>query len=241
MKKTIYFVMGLFIVSLAFAAGHSFSQTPYLPTFGSPQGSAMVEYGTGTPRPPFRPIPYTNITEGTSIYLPPDARCVVSAMISSELKSPQGHYLAEISDLVIDPANGHVSNIVLSRVRGMGAKSGVIPFSAVTKTGGAIYVYDAPEDTYRFIGEVPYQSGGWGLNLSAEHKPAAGLTASRLIGAPVRTSKGEDLGRIEDLIIDHMSGNVVSLVASGTKGKPVLVPFNALSESGKGGFTVKSS
>ena len=160
-------------------------------------------------------------------------------MISSELKTPQGTYLAEISDLVIDPANGHVSNVVLARVRGMGSKDLVIPFSAVTKTGEATYLYNVPEDVYQFIGEAPYRS--WGLNLHSEQKPAAGLTASKLIGAMVRTSKGEDLGQIEDLVVDHMGGHVLNLVVSGTKGKPTAVPFSSLSESGKGAFILKTT
>ena len=54
-----------------------------------------------------------------------------------------------------------------------------------------------------------------------------------MIGAMARTSKGEDLGRIEDLIIDHMGGCVVNLVVSGKDGKLVKVPFSTLSKSGE--------
>ena len=69
-------------------------------------------------------------------------------------------------------------------------------------------------------------------------------TTSKLIGAPVRTSKGDDLGRIDDLVIDSTDGQIVHLIVShtgGTEGKMACVPFSALSKSGENVFVLKTT
>jgi sporulation protein YlmC with PRC-barrel domain len=140
---------------------------------------------------------------------------------------------------VIDPENGRVTDVVLTRIRGTGAKEVVAPFSTVSKILVTTFLYSAPEEVHQFHGEAPYES--WGFHLYSKQKVTASLTARKLIGSTVKTSKGEDLGRIEDLIIDHMSGCVVNLVVSGKEGKLAKVPFSALSESGKNVFILKTT
>jgi len=81
---------------------------------------------------------------------------VASTMISSELRDPRGGYLSEINDLVIDHENGRISDVVLTSIRGMGAKEVVAPFSTVSKTQETIFLYSAPEEAYQFHGEAPY-------------------------------------------------------------------------------------
>lgn len=59
------------------------------------------------------------------------------------------------------------------------------------------------------------------------------LTASRLIGDPVVNGKGEDLGRIEDLVIDPKSGHIDYAVLSfggflGMGDKLFAVPLEAM-------------
>lgn len=220
MKLIKYSIIGLFIISLVFVAGNSFAQLvpyesapaqrfdPFIAGM-SPSDRAWLTsiYGLG---------PKLSVT----LYGQPSASdgnlCEASTMISSELKTPQGGYLAEISDLVIHPENGRITDVVLTHIRGMGAKEVVAPFSTVLKNGELIFLYSAPQEVYQFHREASSES----------------FTARRLIGSTVKTSKGEDLGRINDLVIDHMGGHVVGLVVSGKEGKLVNVPFSALSKSG---------
>src|SRR4030042_294324 len=112
MKLIKYSMLGLFILSLVFVAGDSISA----PIF-SPFPAYYVEY-----LKQFKGLPGSGalLTGG---YSTPSAIHWVagSTMMSSELKTPQGNYLAEISDLLIDPANGRVSNVVITRIQGMGA------------------------------------------------------------------------------------------------------------------------
>jgi len=118
----------------------------------------------------------------------------------------------------------------------MGSKVLLIPFNAVTKNGEDHY---GPEDVHQFTGEARYRS--WDLNLHVEEKPEGSLTATQLIGAMLRDPKGKDLGEIDDLIVDHTVGRVISFIVSGTAGKLVTVPFSALSEGDKGAFILKTS
>jgi len=172
---------------------------------------------------------------GTMLYSRPEPKCLASGMILSELKTSQGIYLAEISDLLIDPANGSVSNVVLVRIRGMGSKVLLIPFNAVTRNGEDYY---GPEDVYQITGEAPYRSRNF--NLHSGEKSGESFTATQLIGAMLRDPKGKDLGQIDDLVVDHTVGRVIGFIVSGMAGRLVTVPFSALSEGDKGAFILKT-
>jgi sporulation protein YlmC with PRC-barrel domain len=234
MKLIKYSMLGLFILSLVFVAGDSISA----PIF-SPFPAYYVEY-----LKQFKGLPGSGalLTGG---YSTPSAIHWVagSTMMSSELKTPQGNYLAEISDLLIDPANGRVSNVVITRIQGMGAKHIAIPLSAVSKTGESIFVYNAPEDVFQFPGEGPYRSQGFYL-YSKQQEPMESYKASELIGANIRTSKGEDIGRINDLAIDFADEHCADLLVShagGTEGKIVAVRLSALSKGDGNAFVLKTT
>ena len=226
MKLLKYSIFGLIILSLVFVAGNSFSQlsmyTPdelqHLRRFGVPGAGGV----------------FTSYSERFG------GAFAASAIIRSELKTPEGHYVAEIIDLLIDPVNGRVSDVVITHIRGMGAKKVVVPFNTVSRTGGAIFVYNAPEDVYRFHGMAPYWSEGSHV-YSKHEEPMGGYRTSKLIGAMVRTSNGEDLGRIDDLLIDSADGRIVSLGVSRLGGKTVAVPFSALSRSGEDAFVLDTT
>jgi sporulation protein YlmC with PRC-barrel domain len=211
MKSIHYSILGLIIISLILVAGNSFAQTlKGVPGAGGVFKSYSEQFGD--------PFP-------------------ASAMIWSELKTPDGHYVAEIIDLLIDPANGRVSDVVITHIRGMGSKKVGVPFSSVSRNGANIFIYNAPEDAYRFHGMAPYWSEGSHV-YSKHEEPMASYKTSKLIGAMVRTSKGEDLGRIDDLVIST-DGQVGDLIVS-HMGKRVAVPFRDLSRSGEDAFVLKT-
>lgn len=239
MKLIKYPIIGLLIVSVVFVATNSFAQrqTP-LPWngFAALLGDEWIQWfrRNAYDRGPGAPI------EGYSESSPYNFDIfTASTMISSELKTTGGQYLAEIRDLVIDPSNGRISNVVLDRVQMMGAKDIEIPFSAVLKTGQTIFVHRTPEDVYQFSGEAPYWSEGLYV-CSKEKEPAGSYRASKLMGSPVRTSKGQELGRIDDLVIDSKEGHIEYLVVSpdDMKGKKVVVPFSLLSRSAENAFAL---
>jgi len=225
MKSIKYFLFGLIILSFIFAAGHLSAQplsmyTPYdleyLRKFGAPGAGGV----------------FKSYSEQLGGAFP------ASAMIWSELKTPEGHYVAEIVDLLIDPTNGRVSDVVITRIQGMGAKKVAVPFSSVSRNGANIFVYNAPEGVYRFHGMAPYCSEGSHV-YSKHEEPMASYKASKLIGAMVRTSKGEDLGQVDDLVISA-DGQVGDLIVS-HMGKRVAVPFRDLSRSGEDAFVLSTT
>jgi sporulation protein YlmC with PRC-barrel domain len=235
MRFITYSMLGLFVLSLVFVAGDSISA----PIFNPPLTPGVLAY-----LKQFTGLPGTGalLTGG---YSTPSAIQWVSGsrMIYSELKTPQGNYLAEISDLLIDPANGRVSNVVITHIQGMGAKHIVIPFSTVSKTGDTTFVYNAPEDVFQFPGEGPYRSQGFYL-YSKQQEPMESYKASELIGANLRTSKGEDVGRINDLAIDFADEHCADLLVSqagGTEGKMVAVHLSALSKGDGNTFVLKTT
>ena len=235
MKLIKYSMLGLFILSLVFVAGNSISA----PIFSTPIQPGLAEFYKA-----FAGLPKAGglLTGG---YSTPSAIHWVagSRMMYSELKTPQGNYLAEISDLLIDPANGRVSNVVITRIQGMGAKHIVIPLSTVSKTGDTTFVYNAPEDVFQFPGEEPYRSHGFYL-YSKQQEPMESYKASELIGANLRTSKGEDIGRINDLAIDFADEHCADLLVSdaeGTEGKIVAVRLSALSKGDGNAFVLKTT
>lgn len=217
MKSIRYSIIGLLIISVLLVAGNSFAQFPW----GAPGAGGGYRGGYSTPSP---------------------SRWIVgSTMMISELSTPQGFYLAEISDLVIDPVSGHVSNVVITRIRMMGTEHISIPFNTVSKTAEAIFIHWVPEGVYRFYGQAPYWSEGLYID-SKQPEPIGGYKVSKLMGGNARTSKGEDLGRIDDLVIDSTDGHGYLLVShhSGTKEKRVAVSLTALSKRDENAFVLKT-
>ncbi len=244
MKLIKYPIIGLFIVSVVFVATNSFAtdsftQTPlpwsaYIAGLGQQLQDlrkSLYDRGPGAPIEGYsNPSPYS-----LDIF-------TASTMISSELRTAQGDYLAEIRDLVIDPSNGRISNVVLDHLQMMGAKDIEIPFSAVLKTGQSIFVHRTPGDVHQFSGEAPYWSEDLDI-CSKVPEPAGSYRASKLMGSSVKTSKGQELGRIDDLVIDSREGHIAFLVVSsdGMKGKQVVVPFSLLSRGAENAFALNVS
>jgi sporulation protein YlmC with PRC-barrel domain len=175
-----------------------------------------------------------------------------SSMIGAQLLTREGDYLGQISDLVIDPGTGHILEVVLSDVPGEGGRSITVPFAALSHTGADIFVFNRPEE---FIGrfrddgspslERPFRH--WAettLLYSVRPLPTGAFSTSTLIGAPVQTSKGEEVAQVNDLVIDFGNDQVVYSVLSdvgGIEGRMVAVPFSELSKSGGNLFTLNTT
>lgn len=217
MRATVYSILGLLILTLVFVTGNVFSENEWYQgeITGYFQAQTVATWDTFT----------------------------ASRMIGSELRTQDGIYLAEIEDLVIDPASGHVSNVILSNIYQMGAETVAVPFGTISKRpGGEIFVYSPPEDAYRFYGQAPYWSEGFYL-YAKQSLPEGRLRASELIGASVQTSKGEGVAQVNDLVIDSGDGHVLYAVLFNVGGmdKMVAVPFSFLTKSGEYTFALNMS
>jgi len=175
-----------------------------------------------------------------------------SGVIGAQLLTPKGDYLGVISDFVVDPNSGHILEAVLSDVPGKGAEQETVPFVAISHTGDGIFVLDIP-DTDAF----PYWNQTWQMlrpsfsrwaelryYYSVEPTPVGSFSTSTLMGAPVETSKGEMVARVNDLVIDFSNDQVVYTVLSDVGGmgdRMVAVPFNELSKSSGNVFTLNTT
>jgi len=177
-----------------------------------------------------------------------------SGMIGAQLLTPEGDYLGVISDLVVDPNTGHISEVILSDVPGRGGEQEAVPFVALSHTGNGIFVMNLPD-----IFPVWYRSWDSPLEFrqptythwaelrfyySVEPTSAESFNVSTLMGAPVETSKEEWVGRVNNLVIDFRNDQVVYLVLSdmgGMGGRMVAVPFNELSKGSGNAFTLHTT
>jgi sporulation protein YlmC with PRC-barrel domain len=174
-----------------------------------------------------------------------------SSMIGAQLLTTEGDYLGQISDLVIDSETGHVLEVVLSDVQQRGARPVTVPFAAISHTGNGIYVFNKFEDfTGQFSMEGPSVEEPfthWAETrflYSVQPIPMAAFHATALMGSPVETSKGEEVARIDDFVIDFSSDRVVYSVLSdvgGSEGRMVAVPFRELSKSDRNTFTLQTT
>jgi sporulation protein YlmC with PRC-barrel domain len=172
-----------------------------------------------------------------------------SSIVAGQLTTETGEYLGQISDLVIDSENGHILEVVLSDVQGKGGEQVSVPFAALSHTGSNIFVFNKPEEyRWRFssVGgpffEEPYPQ--WAeirLIYSVSPFPTGTYHLSTLMGAPIRTPKGDEVAQVNDLVIDLMKNQVVYFVLSDVgekEGKMVAVPFNGLSKGSGNIFTL---
>jgi len=215
MKNIALSAMALFFVSILFlGVGNSYSQE-------FPQGTVTM-YGQ------------SDIKDWDTLE--------VSRMIGSQLVTETGDSLGQISDLVIDSGTGHVLEVILSDVPGKGGEQVAVPFAALSHTGSNIFVLDKPDEAYRwrfssadgpFFEEFP-QWAEIQFIYSVSPMPMGAYRVSAWMGAPVRTPKGDEVGWVNDFVIDFAKNQLVYFALSEeTEGRMVAVPFNELSsESG---------
>ncbi len=236
MRKIIYSFIAVFVFSVLLVAGNAnpiYSSTTQgeVTIYSSPDWTEgqVTSYPQSTP-------------EGWDTF-------EASRMIGAQLFSPEDDYLGQISDLAIDSGDGHISDVVLSDVPGMGAELVSVPFAALSHGGGSIFVLNTPEEfsglSYR---ESPYSSytGSpypYWADLRYFYSTGPSLTEeyrfSALMGHSVQASHGEEIGTVNDLVINFTDKRVVYSVlseAGDMEGRMLAVPFSTLSKSGENIF-----
>jgi sporulation protein YlmC with PRC-barrel domain len=185
-----------------------------------------------------------------------------STIIGRWVKNKEGEYLGRITDLMIDPQNGGKAFAVLSRggVLGIPLRFVAVPFQALASSDEKhVYLLDvskekidaAPSfdrdhwpdvadrgwetDTYRYYGLTPH----WGES-GGPVAPLQGKAARyrQIVGMSVKNQQGEELGKINDVVIDSQGHVPLAILAHGgfwgMGEKLFAVPFRALSFEPKG-------
>ena len=192
-----------------------------------------------------------------------------STTIGSWVKNKEGDYLGRITDLMIDSRNGGMAFAVLSRggVLGIPMRFVAVPFHALTssdekhvyllnvskKKMGAAPSFDRDHwpnvangewesDIYRYYGQTPR----WGES-SEPRVPIRGKADryNQIVGRSVKNQQGEEMGKINDLVIDSQGHVPLALLTHGgfwgMGGKLVAVPLSALNFDQKGKDIVLNS
>lgn len=133
--------------------------------------------------------------------------------------------LGTLRDLIIE-RSGQVSRAVIGSggFLGMGSRLAVVPFETLHITPLGRMVYE--QASRKPLDQQPELKDEL-LNRGQE------LRSTQLVGAKVRNARGEDLGRIDDLLIGRQDGRVHGIILSvggllGIGGKLVELPFDAL-------------
>jgi sporulation protein YlmC with PRC-barrel domain len=178
------------------------------------------------------------------------------SIIGKPVENEQGDYLGKITDLMISPENGGMTFAVLSHggILGIPMRFVAVPFESLAFSPGKnVYLLNvsrermaaAPgfnrgywpdvanrewdQDIYKYYGQTPPWGG------SEESIPASqdqAIRFNQIMGVAVRNEQGEELGRIDDIIIDSHGHVPFGIVAHGgflgMDQKFVAVPFWAL-------------
>ncbi|MBP1695399.1 MAG: PRC-barrel domain protein [Deltaproteobacteria bacterium] len=164
-----------------------------------------------------------------------------TALLGVSLETPLHEYIGYIDDLVINPSTGRIDSVLVKDIKGLGAKVIAIPFNDISKGTQTFFVYNTPEDTNRFSGEMPY----WAYRL--ERLPPMDESSYRLgtlQGASVESKEGDHIAYVNDLIINK-DGYVVSVVLSHVEGmegnRMIAVPLGIISRKEEHLFTLHTS
>jgi sporulation protein YlmC with PRC-barrel domain len=222
MKKIAYPAIALYVLSILFlGVGNSYSEQ-------FPQGTITM-YGQ------------TDIRGWDTLE--------ASSMIGAQLLTRTGYPLGQISDLVIDSENGHVLEVILSDVRGKGNEQVAVPFFALSHTGTSTFVFNTPEEFSTGFASAggPYYNepfSEWWAEVRFLYpgllSPMGAHRISELIGTPVQTRKGEDVGRVNDLVLDFAQAQLLYSVLDVGE-KMVAVPFSEFSKGGGDWFTLRTT
>jgi len=151
----------------------------------------------------------------------------LSQLVGKEVRNAQGEDLGEISDVVIDVNNERVHYAILSfgGMLGMGEKKFAYPMRtlSVSPTAEQVVLNVPKERLERAPGFEEASEPSWGMDdpyrrdvdqyfgdmVKVEAQPNTLLRrASTLMDADVNDARGEDIGDIEDVIVNTADGSV---------------------------------
>lgn len=184
-----------------------------------------------------------------------------SWLIGHSVNSPMGGTLGQISDLVIDQANDRIALVILSDVPGFGAKLVAVPYGSLIRVSENIFQISLPSavttsEYYRgMVAGIPPSTidSNWAASVYRNYEltpyweekgeqPLMKLYRSTvLIGAEVRSPEGEDMAKVDDIIINSPDGQIVFLSLQNVSRKGdslVAVPFSLLSRNEENTFSL---
>ena len=198
------------------------------------------------------------VTANMPLFLP------ASTLKGEKIINMEGEDLGKIEDIMIDQETGMIAYAVVSfgGFLGMGNKKFAIPWEAISKGqeghGFTLNINreileksegfemdklpstrEQLSNTYAYYGNKPYWETGKSSNMPII------LPASTIKGEKVTNMDGEDLGKIEDIMIDQEKGMIAYVVISfggflGMGNKKFAIPWEAISQGQSGrGFTLK--
>jgi sporulation protein YlmC with PRC-barrel domain len=175
--------------------------------------------------------------------------------IGSDVKNAEGDDLGDISDLALDGSTGEIRYAVLSfgGWLGIGDKLFAVPYEAFQHTNDELQL-NVPKEKLKTA--TGFDKENWpnmadprwaeevnrfyGIGRATRPDTAGTevriVRASTMVGADVHNRNDEDLGEIEDLVLDPQDGKVryAVLAHGGVAGlgeKLFAIPWNALSGS----------
>ena len=161
-------------------------------------------------------------------------------LLGTSLETPLHEYIGYIDDLAINPSSGRIDSVLVKDIQGLGAEVIAIPFTDISRWSQTFFVYNTPEDRYRFSGERPY----WAYHLEQLPPMAEGsYRLGTLQGASVESKEGDHIAYVNDFIINR-DGHVVYVVLSdvgGMENKMVAVPLEIISRKEERLFTLHTS
>jgi sporulation protein YlmC with PRC-barrel domain len=194
--------------------------------------------------------------------------CRTTKLIDCKVKNTKGEAIGEVEDLVIDKEDGYVAYAILSfgGFLGVGEKLFAIPFSKVVRTDDETCVvtdltkeqlekapnfasdswpvFDRKYGTslHEYYHATPYWADPTRISkgaLDEDKLHARGMCrASKAIGTDVEDPSGNNLGDIDEIVIDDGTGRVVYCVLSfggflGVGDKLFAIPYHSLTVSPK--------
>ncbi len=87
-------------------------------------------------------------------------------LLGTSLSTQTGVYIGDVTDLAINPSTGHIDSVLVTRMRGEGARVVAIPFDNILQTGDNSFAYVPPEDReWGYVvsnySELPYDAYGF--------------------------------------------------------------------------------
>lgn len=167
-------------------------------------------------------------------------------LIGKKVSDAQGEEIGEIKDVVVDLRNGRVHAAVLEfgGMLGVGEKNYAFPINQL-KPGKGRGQYTMNIDKRKLENAQGFAQNEWPAmdseywgKIGGQGKAAAGATkagkmtlvrASEVQGKPVSDKSGQQVGEVQDLVIDMKSGQLRSIIIDVSGGGQARVQPKALS------------